>query len=66
MNHAFLELVVLSISVSGSAECAGCAYEATDDFTFFVKCFSFFFQSSGAAQAFTEIRCKTETEINLC
>ena len=31
----FLELVMLSISVSGSIECAGCAYEAADDFTIF-------------------------------
>ena len=36
-----LELVMLSISVSGSAELAGCAYEATDDFTiFFPEIFS--------------------------
>ena len=37
----FLELVMLSISVSGSIECAGCAYEATDDFTIFFAKFFF-------------------------
>ena len=34
---------MLSISVSGSTECTGCSYEATDDFTiFFVIFFSNF------------------------
>ena len=28
----FLELVMLSIAVSGSVECVSCASEATDDF----------------------------------
>ena len=29
--------MLLSISVSGSKDCTGCAYEATDDFTIFFK-----------------------------
>ena len=48
-----------SISVSGSEECAGSAYDAPDDFT---EKILIFFKSSGASYAFSE----TETEIDLC
>ena len=39
----FKELVMSSISVSGSEECAGCAKEATDDLMFFFKIIFQFF-----------------------
>jgi hypothetical protein len=67
-----LDLVMFSISISGSAECDVCAYEATDDFTIifsivsklFKVYFLFFAKSLGAQKAFTEINFETEMEIH--
>ena len=41
----FSELAMLLISVSGSAECAGYAYEANDNFTIFYNFKIFFWRN---------------------
>ena len=64
-----LDLVMFSISISGSAACGVCAYEATNDFTIIFsilsKLFKVFF-SLFAKKAFTEINFETEMEIHSC
>ena len=55
-------MVMLSISVSGSANCAGCAYEATEDFGIYFLISKYNREIVGCFISIHKIRFETETD----
>ena len=53
---------MLSISVSGSANCAGCAYEATEDFGIYFLISKYNREIVGCFISIHKIRFETETD----